>query len=121
MSLKVTTDQYGTVIYRKDKTSNNGNPYTTYSTRVSSKNADGNYVSAFIDVNFKKGVSVDNKAKISIKNAFYTVSEYNDKTYMKLMVTDFDVLEPGETNSPMVDADGFINIGLDDDLPLIFD
>lgn len=72
------------------------NGYTFYSLMVSSKDKNGEWVNGFIDCTFKKGVSVNNKAKIIIKDAFYTVSKYNDKTYTKLMIMDFSVVDEGE-------------------------
>ena len=41
-----------------------------YSTTISNKKEDGTYENMFIAVNFRKGVSVDNKTKINITNGF---------------------------------------------------
>ena len=77
MGLKIVTDDRPVKIIRKDKVSAAGNAYTQYSAMVASKDKDGNWHNGFIDVSFKHGVSVDNKAQIAIKNAFPVVSEYN--------------------------------------------
>lgn len=117
MGLVIKTDDKGIKIFRKDKTSSAGNPYTTYCRKISSKDKDGNWVNAFQDVVFKKGVSVNNKATIVIENAFETVSSYNDKTSVKLFILDFKVIEEGEVSAnipgivgAVVDANGFMQI-----------
>ena len=126
MGLKIVTDDRPVKIIRKDKVSAAGNAYTQYSAMVASKDKEGNWHNGFIDVAFKSGVSVDNKAQIAIKNAFPVVSEYNGKTSVKWMITDFDVIVPGECsaaptnasngNGMATDADGFLQINADIDL-----
>ena len=126
MGLKIVTDDRPVKIIRKDKVSAAGNAYTQYSAMVASKDKDGNWHNGFIDVSFKHGVSVDNKAQIAIKNAFPVVSEYNGKTSVKWMITDFDVIVQGEGgsaptnasngNGMETDADGFLQINADIDL-----
>ena len=100
MGLKIVTDERNVTVYRQDKTSQNGTPYTQYSLGVSSKNANGEWVNGFIDCQFKKNVDVPNKSKISISNAFYTVNEYNGKKYYKIFVMDFEIVEQGEVPKP---------------------
>ena len=126
MGLKIVTDDRPVKIIRKDKVSAAGNAYTQYSAMVASKDKEGNWHNGFIDVSFKHGVSVDNKAQIAIKNAFPVVSEYNGKTSVKWMITDFDVIVQGEGgsshtnasngNGMATDADGFLQINADIDL-----
>lgn len=128
MGLKIVTDDRPVKIIRKDKVSAAGNAYTQYSAMVASKDKDGNWHNGFIDVSFKYGVSVENKAQIAIKNAFPVVSEYNGKTSVKWMITEFDVIVQGEgsaSNAPApaskgngmaTDADGFLQINADIDL-----
>ena len=118
MGLKITTDEKGIKIYRKDKVSSNGNPYTTYFTKVSSKSGD-EWVSAFIDVLFPKGTDVADKTEIQIKDSYYLVSKYQDKVSMKLYIKDFSVMgnaAPAQTKAP---GDGFMNVpeGIEDELP----
>lgn len=91
MGLKITTDGKPVTVYRQDKTSSAGNPYATYSVMVSSKDKDGNWHNGFIEAKFKYGTDLPNKTKININNAFYTVDEYNEKTYPKLFINDFAV------------------------------
>lgn len=126
MGLKIVTDDRPVKIIRKDKVSAAGNAYTQYSAMVASKDKEGNWHNGFIDVSFKHGVSVDNKAQIAIKNAFPVVSEYNGKTSVKWMITEFDVIVQGEGSSAptnasngngmATDADGFLQINADIDL-----
>ena len=118
MALKVITDGKPVTVYRQDKTSSGGKAYTTYAVGVSSKDMEGNWVNGFIDCKFKSGVSVDNKAKITINNAFYTCREYNGKTYTSLMITEFDVNENGQPSS---NANDFMTIpdGVDEELPFV--
>lgn len=115
MSLTITGE---TKVYRQDKTSQAGNPYTQYSLGVSSKDKDGNWVNGFLECQFKKGVEVANKAKIKINNAFYTVSEYNGKKQYKIFVMDFEVVEPGEGQPAPAPDTSFMQIPTDmGDLP----
>lgn len=120
MGLKVTTDGRPVTVFRQDKTSAAGNAYTTYALGISSKDMDGNWVNGFVDARFKSGVDVANKRKITINNAFYTVKESNGKSYVSIMVTDFDIAENGQpaTNNSNTD---FMNIpdGVDEELPFV--
>lgn len=92
MGLKVTTDDKGITVYRQDKQSKNGVPYSQYSIMVSSKDKEGTWHNGFIECQFKYGVTVENKTKIIINNAFYTVNQFGDKAYVKLMILDFKIM-----------------------------
>lgn len=117
MGLKVVTDGKAVTVYRKDRPTQNGTVFTTYTLGISSKDKDGNWVNGFMDCQFKKGVELNNKAKIEINNSFFTVSEYNGKKYNKLFIMDFTITDQGEVpaKAPTVDDD-FLGIpdGLDD-------
>lgn len=115
MGLTLITDEKNITVYRKDKVSQAGNNYSTYCLKISSKDRDDNWQSAFVNVRFKKGVSVNNKSKIKIKNAFPTIDSYNGNNTISWMVTEFDVVEEGEkpaenVNLDEVAADTFMNI-----------
>lgn len=112
MGLTVKSDDKGVKVFANEKEGANGK-YTLYSIGVSSKDANGNWVSGYINVRFKKGVEVANKSKIKINNAFYVVNKSGDRSYVSLMITDFDVLEGGES------GDGFIDMSnvKDEELP----
>lgn len=107
MSMIVTTDDKGITVYAKERESANGK-FLTYSLPVSSKDTSGNWIKSYIACRFKKGVSLANKTKIKIKNAFFTTSKSGDKVYTNLMITDFEILEEGETAGS--DAENFIPI-----------
>lgn len=110
MGLKLTTDTKPVMIFRKD-IEYNGSTFPAYSIGVSSKDKDGNWVSSYLDCTFKKGVSVENKTKIFIKNAFPVSSQGKDKVFTKWMITDFEI--EGQTNND------FMNIpeGIQEEIP----
>ena len=117
MGLKVMTDGKPVTVYRKEKDTQSGGKFVTYSLGISSKDKDGNWVQGYLDAAFKKGVDVPHKAKIDIKNSFFTVSEYNDKKYVKVFVMEFDIVEGGE--APKNTQQDFVDVNLDamQDLP----
>lgn len=117
MGLRITTDDKGVKVIRQDKVSANGNPYTRYSLMVSTKDND-EWVNAFIDCAFPKGTSIENKTIIKIKDAFYLASEYQGKSYTKIYVKDFEIVNAGNP-APQTDTDGFMNVpeGIQEELP----
>ena len=90
--MKVTGE---TIIFRNDHDSPNGKWYS-YTTTVSNKRQDGSYARMYLDVRFRKGVVVENKSRINIKDGFLTVREYTyngeTKSKMELMVLDYDTV-----------------------------
>ena len=81
----------------------------TYATGISSKKEDGSYASMYIDVKFRKGITVENKTKINIKDGFLTFREFtaNGGDVVKrivLMVMDFEIAEESRFASAPVDA-----------------
>ena len=64
--------KYPITIYRKEF-----GDKICYSTRVIKKDKEGNYKGAFIPVNFKKDISVEDRSKIKILNGW--LDFYNDK------------------------------------------
>lgn len=75
-----------TTIYRKDFDK------PAYSISVSKKKKDGTWMSAFIPVSFRKGVSVANKTKIDIKKAWHSVYEGKNGTVLTIFIDEFDTL-----------------------------
>jgi hypothetical protein len=120
MGLTVTTDDKGVIVYAKELDGKNGK-FTVYSLGVSSKDTEGKYINGYVQCLFKKGTVLANKAKIKINRSFFVVNKGTDgKTYPKLMITDFDILESGET--AMDEADNYIKIAdgaFDDDTPFL--
>lgn len=82
MGMTITADKVR--VYRND----NGN-YPRYSIGISSKNKDGDWVMGYMECKFKKGVELQDRDEIKINNSFFIVEEYQDKKYIKIMVTDF--------------------------------
>lgn len=69
-----------------------------YSTTISNKKQDGTYDNMYIAVNFKKGVTLENKTKIDITNGF--LSFYKNKNglaLLKIVVMDFEIKGEVET------------------------
>ena len=112
MGLTFKSDDKGVMVFANEKEGANGK-YTLYSIGVSSKDANKDWVNGFLNVRFKKGVSVPNKTKIKINNAFPVVSKSNDKTYVSFMITDFEILESNESKEEWVDMSNI----KDDELP----
>lgn len=114
MGLRITTDDKPVKVYKKEKQWSGGVFYT-YSLAVASKDSDGNWLNSYIDCTFKKtdADKITNKCKIKINNAFPTVTNYQNKNYVKWMILDFEVVEQGETAADpnaMVNLDSFMEI-----------
>lgn len=113
--MKLTEDR-GVKIYVKDRPTSSGGTFRTYSMGVASKDKDGNWVNGFLDCLFKKddASKITNKCKIKINNAFPTVSEYQDRKYVKWFINDFEVIEQGEavgdTSNPLAGVEDFMTI-----------
>lgn len=97
MGMTLVTDDKGVRVFANEKETSNGNKFTLYSLAVSSKDQEGKWATGYINCKFKKGVVVTNKSKIKINNSFFIVTKGGNKTYTSLMITDFEVLEEGET------------------------
>lgn len=83
-----------TIIFRNEHEGRTGKWYS-YAIGVSKKRDDGSYAREYLDVMFRKGVVVENKARINIKDSFLTVREYTNKdgetkSRLMLMVLDFE-------------------------------
>ncbi len=89
MGLTVSTDDKGVMVFANEKQTAKGDKFTLYSIGVSSKDQSGKYVNGYLSCRFKKGVTVANKTKIKINNAFFVATKSGDKTYTSLMITDF--------------------------------
>ena len=90
-----------TMIFRNERESANGKWYA-YSTGVSSKRQDGSWVNGYLDVKFRKGVEVENKTKIDIKNGFLSVKEFRTESgaqgkRLELVILEFDIVDAQNT------------------------
>ncbi len=79
------------IIFRKDY---NGKP--SYSLGLSKKDKDGKFINGYIKVNFKKGVELNNKSKIKIKNAWLDFYKDNEKTMPTIFINEFEIAQEGE-------------------------
>ena len=98
MSIKITGE---TMIFSNDK---------GYSTTVSNKKEDGSYDNMFISVNFRKGITVENKTKINITDGFLSfyktkdglakpkivIMEFETKEITKVKNDDFEITDSSE-------------------------
>lgn len=84
-------------VFRNEHDGKDGTWYT-YATTVAKKREDGSYARVYLDVRFRKGITVENKSRLNVKDGFLTVREYKQngetKTRLELMVLDFDYGEP---------------------------
>lgn len=112
MGLTVTSDDKGVMVFANEKQTQDGKKYTLYSIGVSSKVKDSNtWNTGYINCRFKSGITVSNKTKIKINNAFYVVNKSGDKSYVSLMITDFDNLDEKQ-------GDDWVNTDIpDNELP----
>lgn len=66
---------------------------TYYRTTISRRNPDGTYENAPITVRFKKGVDLDDKTYIKVKDGFLTFYKGKDgKPVFEVVVTDFEIV-----------------------------
>ena len=79
------------MVFRKDY---NGKP--SYSLGLSKKDKDGKYINGYVKVNFKKGVELENKSKIKIKNAWLDFYKDNEKTIPTIFINEFEMTQEGE-------------------------
>lgn len=86
-----------TMIFKNDK--------GFYSTSMSRKTVDGTYQSAYIPVQFKKGVELENKSTINITKGFLSFDKYTPKdatkevTSWKLVITEFTTVGASNTET----------------------
>lgn len=89
---------------------------TFYSAGLSKKTHDGSYLNGYMPVQFKKGVEVDHKTKILIKNAWLSFYLKDNETKPYIFVSEFEILDETIESS----KDPFKEMGKvveDDDLP----
>ena len=89
--------------------------YKFYSTSLGSKNQDGTWDNAFLNVQFKKGVEIEDRAKIDIKKGFLSFRNWESGekkgTNWYIFVLEFETVEQGKDTTPT----GFESI--DEELP----
>ena len=78
---------------------------TVYSMGISKKDINGNYVNGYIQVKLPKGVTLDNKTRIYIKEAWLSFSLVEGRTKLYIFVNDFETVQ--ETIEKAKDNDPF--------------
>jgi len=73
----------------------------SYSIGVSKKKEDGTWINLYIPVSFRKGITIGNKAKIDIKDAWLNVYEGKNGATLTIFINDFDTLAPGEVKNDL--------------------
>lgn len=84
-----------------------------YSIGLSRKDRNGNYFYGYFPCQFKKDVSVENKTRIRVKNAFMSFYLKENITNAYIVITDFEIIEKRENYAQLK---GDIEID-DDNLP----
>lgn len=84
--MKLTGEQ---TINRKDF---DGKP--SYSIPVSKKKEDGTWINIYIPVSFRKGVVVENKAKLNIKDGWLNCYEGKDGVKLTIFINEFETELP---------------------------
>lgn len=79
------------MVFRKDY---NGKP--SYSLGLSKKDREGKFINGYIKANFKKGIELNNKTKIKIKNAWLDFYKDNEKTMPTIFINEFDIVQEGD-------------------------
>lgn len=64
-----------------------------YSIGLSRKDRNGNYFYGYFPCQFKKDVSVENKTRIKVKNAFMSFYLKEKETIAYIVITDFEIVE----------------------------
>ena len=84
------------------------NEYGKYSVMLKNKHSDGTFENAYIPIQFNKGVELDNRTPIKLKNAwlsFYKIEKDGQKeTKYIIRCSDFEIVEhkeqPKEEKNP---------------------
>lgn len=94
MAVKVTGEM---MIFSNDK---------GFSTSISNKKEDGTYDNMFIAVNFRKGVSVENKSKINVTNGFLSFYKTKDGLAKpKIVIMEFEGQNSTNNNEVIAEDD----------------
>lgn len=112
--MKVISEREET-IYR-----NESNGETRYSIALSKKKEDGEYENGYMKVVLRKGVSIPNKSKIKITDAWLSFNTFNNKTYPYIFINNFDLIDKPvnqfENMKTKIESDIGQQIKIDDDM-----
>lgn len=90
MGIRISTDDYGVKVWRSDKYG-----FPQYAVAISTKTESGERISEYKQVQFRRGIELENGDEIYIDNAFPTLRTWKDKQtgeerYKEVwMITDF--------------------------------
>lgn len=107
------TNKYPLMVFKNDYDGK-----TFYNIGISKKEENGSYTNGYIPCRFKKGVNVENKTKIKLKNAWLDFYLKENKSIHYIFVNDFEIVKDNSSkNSPpaSIKSDD-INLS-DSDLP----
>lgn len=82
------TNKYPVMIFKREY-----NGKTFYKAGLSRKNRDGNYINGYISCKFKNGVSVNDKTKIYLKNAWLDFYLKDKVTVPYIFINEFETVE----------------------------
>ena len=87
----------------------------SYAIGLSKKKEDGTYENGYMPVRFKKDVSLDNKTKIKIKQAWIDFYKIEKKTFVYLFINDFEKEQQEKQEQSKDIWNSGKNIEIDDD------
>ena len=90
-----------------------------YNLGISKKDRSGNYINGYMPCEFRKGVQLETKTKIYIKNAFLTFYLKDKKTVPYIKILDFETVEETMQNSKSEDP--FLQFGDEVDIDNMLD
>lgn len=93
----------------------NGDTWYSYAVGISSKDREGNWVSATMPIRFKKGIEVADRTRINITNGFFSVRAY-EKEGQTRKIIEIMCLEYEEVMSGSNMPEGFTSLQ-DEDIP----
>lgn len=99
MTMQVISDK-AEMVFRTDY---NGKP--SYSIGLSKKNKEGNYVNGYIRAYFKKGVEINHKSKIKIKDGWVDFYREGNKTIPTVFVNDYELLEDSGNSNENIEEE----------------
>lgn len=92
----------------------NGRVY--YSLGISKKEMNGKYTNGYMPCEFKKGVSVNDKTRIYLKNAFLTFYLKDKQTVPYIKILEYETVEQTIQNSKNIFEEFGEQVDIDDNL-----
>lgn len=99
------------MVFRKDY---QGKAY--YSLGLSKKDRNGNYVNGYISCEFRKGVTLENKTKIYLKDAFISFYLKDKQTVPYIKILEYETAEETIQNSKNIFEEFGEQVDIDDNM-----